>query len=69
MTRRLPLLVPPVPGEAIDSWVEACARRYALSSGNVQRALGLSPIDARRMLRLSAIELTTAAAASGFDAA
>ena len=69
MTRRLPLLVPPVPGEAIDSWVEACARRYEVSRGDVQRALGLSTIDARWMVRLSAIELETAAAASGFDAA
>lgn len=67
MTRRLPLRVPPTPGEAIDSWLEAYARRYEVSRWEVQRALGLSTTDAKWLVRLSAAELESASTASGFD--
>ena len=38
--RTLPLRVPPVPGEAIDSWLEALARRSQVSVGTLAAALG-----------------------------
>ena len=38
--RTLPLRVPPVPGEAIDSWLEALARRSQVSVGTLTAALG-----------------------------
>jgi len=44
--RRLPLRVAPVPGEAIDSWLEVTAGRMDLSLGAVARALDL-PIATR----------------------
>ncbi|MBV8346275.1 MAG: TniQ family protein [Mycolicibacterium sp.] len=40
--RRLPLRVEPLPGEAIDSWLEVTARRMELPLGAVARALDLS---------------------------
>jgi len=38
--RTLPLRVPPVPGEAIDSWLEALARRSQVTVGTLAAALG-----------------------------
>ena len=38
--RTLPLRVPPVPGEAIDSWLEALARRHQVTVGTLTAALG-----------------------------
>ena len=38
--RTLPLRVPPVPGEAIDSWLEALARRSQVTVGTLTAALG-----------------------------
>jgi hypothetical protein len=38
--RTLPLRVPPVPGEALDSWLEALARRSQVSVGTLTAALG-----------------------------
>ena len=38
--RTLPLRVPPVPGEAIDSWLEALARRHQVTVGTLVTALG-----------------------------
>ena len=40
--RTLPLRVPPVPGEALDSWLEALARRSQVSVGTLTAALGWS---------------------------
>ncbi len=44
--RTLPLRVPPVPGEAIDSWLEALARRSQVTVGTLIAALGW-PVPAR----------------------
>ena len=66
MTRRLPLRVTPLPGEAIDSWVEAYARRYEVPRCEILRALGLSTLDTKWKVRLSAVEMNTAVTASGF---
>ena len=38
--RRLPLRVQPVPGEALDSWLEALARRNQVTVGTLTAALG-----------------------------
>ena len=38
--RTLPLRVPPVPGEALDSWLEALARRHQVTVGTLVMALG-----------------------------
>jgi hypothetical protein len=38
---RLPIVVPPLPGEALDSWIEAYARRLRTSSGGLLHFLGL----------------------------
>jgi DNA-binding transcriptional ArsR family regulator len=38
--RTLPLRVPPIPGEAIDSWLEALARRHQVTVGTLIAALG-----------------------------
>jgi hypothetical protein len=38
--RTLPLRVPPVPGEALDSWLEALARRRQVTVGTLAAALG-----------------------------
>ena len=40
LARTLPLRVPPVPGEAIDSWLEALARRSQVTVGTLTAALG-----------------------------
>ena len=37
--RTLPLRVPPVPGEALDSWLEALARRHQVTVGTLVTAL------------------------------
>jgi hypothetical protein len=39
-SRTLPLRVPPVPGEALDSWLEALARRHQVTVGTLVAALG-----------------------------
>lgn len=41
--RSLPIRVAPVPGEAIDSWLEFAASRLAVSWGEMLDALGLPP--------------------------
>jgi TniQ len=38
--RTLPLRVPPVPGEALDSWLEALARRHQVTVGTLVTPLG-----------------------------
>lgn len=48
---RIPLWVPPVEGEALDSWIEAYARRLAVTGGEFTRFLGLSGTDPRFMVR------------------
>ena len=41
--RSLPIRVAPIPGEAIDSWLEFTASRLAVSWGEMLDALGLPP--------------------------
>lgn len=41
--RSLPIRVAPIPGEAIDSWLEFTANRLAVSWGEMLDALGLPP--------------------------
>ncbi|QHY98255.1 Bacterial regulatory helix-turn-helix protein, lysR family [Streptomyces sp. S4.7] len=48
---RIPLWVPPVDGEALDSWIEAYARRLAVSGGEFVRFIGLTTADPRFMVR------------------
>ncbi|MFI9158739.1 TniQ family protein [Kitasatospora aureofaciens] len=38
---RVPIVVPPLPGEALDSWIEAYARRLRTSSASLLHFLGL----------------------------
>jgi hypothetical protein len=40
--RTLPIRVPPLPGEALDSWLEALAWRLATPIAQLRQALGLS---------------------------
>jgi hypothetical protein len=40
--RALPIHLPPVPGEALDSWLEAYAARLATPLGQMREVLGLS---------------------------
>lgn len=40
--RTLPLRVGPLPGEAIDSWLEAIARRHGVALGDIVLGLGLT---------------------------
>jgi hypothetical protein len=49
--RTLPLRVAPIPGEALDSWLEAIAFRYQLPIGAVMARCGIEPRE-RRSLRL-----------------
>jgi hypothetical protein len=41
--RTLPIRVDPIDGEAIDSWLEATARRTHTAFGDLLTAVGLSP--------------------------
>lgn len=41
--RTLPLRVAPIPGEALDSWLEAIACRYQLPIGDVMTRCGIGP--------------------------
>ena len=41
--RTLPIRLPPVAGEALDSWLEALAHRNATAFGDLLSAVGLNP--------------------------
>ncbi|MFE2033866.1 TniQ family protein [Streptomyces scopuliridis] len=43
MLRTLPIRVAPLPGEALDSWLEALAQRLRTPLGDVTRNIGLPP--------------------------
>lgn len=45
MTRTLPIRLAPIPGEALDSWLEALARRAYSGFGDLLAALGLPNAD------------------------
>ncbi|MFI0915365.1 TniQ family protein [Streptomyces abikoensis] len=76
-TRALPLRVDPLPGEALDSWLEAIATRSQTPYGEVLRHLGFPTRtqsvdrDGKRppsiTHRLAADELARLAAATGLD--
>ncbi|MHA5052504.1 TniQ family protein [Streptomyces sp. SD15] len=48
---RIPLWVPPADGEALDSWIEAYARRLTVSGAEFVRFIGLPHADPRFMVR------------------
>jgi hypothetical protein len=50
MSRTLPLRLAPAPGEAIDSWIEAVANRYATPLSLLAAAVGIPLRDRRRWL-------------------
>lgn len=69
MTRTLPLRVPPLPGEAIDSWLEYTAHRYGVPFGDVVEACGLPRRNPPKWrLRMSEAECEGVATATGIDA-
>lgn len=69
----LPIRVSPLPGEAIDSWLEAQAARSQTAWGDLMAALGLSRPDASGIdhwiVQPLPEESTAIAAATGIDAA
>ena len=68
--RRLPITVPPLAGEALDSWIEAYARRLQTCSRGLLNHLGLPGCQPRHMVvLLTDTERDTLAAATGTDAA
>ncbi len=67
--RALPIRVRPIPGEGLDSWLEALARRTHTAFGDLLTAVGLSP-DHRRgttawIVQLTAGEAVAISAAAG----
>ncbi|MFJ7246347.1 TniQ family protein [Kitasatospora sp. NPDC098652] len=50
--QRIPIWVPPLPGEALDSWLAAYAARLTVPMGSFLRYLGLPDADLARMMRL-----------------
>jgi transposase len=67
--RTFPLRVAPLPGEAIDSWLEAIARRMAVPLLDVTRALDLPRARRPRWLvRPTQCQLTTISTVTGIDA-
>ncbi|WP_405802782.1 TniQ family protein [Streptomyces sp. NBC_01187] len=66
---RLPIVVPPLPGEALDSWIEAYARRLRTSSGGLLHFLGLPRAAASRLVfRLESQDLAALARLTDADA-
>ena len=55
--RTLPLLVAPVGGEALDSWLEAIADRYTIPLGEVMSRCGIRPTEAARPQSVSATSI------------
>lgn len=70
-TRTLPLRVEPLPGEAIDSWLECVARRSNVTWGELRVALGgvlpAGPNPDRWIGCLNQEQLRTISFASGLD--
>ncbi|MER6112827.1 TniQ family protein [Streptomyces hirsutus] len=68
-TDRLPIVLPPLPGEALDSWIEAYACRLRTSSTGLLRFLGLPGIAARHLVfRLEEADLKALARLTDADA-
>lgn len=71
MTRTLPLRVAPVPGEALDSWLEALAARHATPLGDLIGAVGLAGVTYApwMLIHLTDRQREDVAYATGIDAA
>ena len=67
--RTLPIRVPPIEGEALDSWLEATAHRTHTAFGDLLTAIGLSPYNGMGttawIVRLNPGEVATISAATG----
>jgi transposase len=67
--RTLPIRLPPISGEALDSWLEAIAHRNATAFGDLLTAVGLKPYHGTAttgwIVTLSTAEAATIAAATG----
>jgi hypothetical protein len=77
-TRTLPIRVPPVPGEALDSWLDALAARLAVPLIDLLPTLGLPAKSSRgadrdtpadRTILLRSTEIRTISIATGLPAA
>lgn len=66
--RRWPLRVPPVEGEATDSWIDALARRHRVSTSILLTETGIHPVAARR-LQMRPNDIEAIAFAAGLGAA
>ena len=67
--RRLPLTVAPLPGEALDSWLEAYARRLRSCSRDLLDHLGLTgSTPAHMVVTLTDVERDVLSATTGVDA-
>jgi len=64
---RIPIVLNPVPGEAIDSWIEAYARRLRTCSRGLLDSLGLPGSPRHMVMVLTDIERDVLAAATGLD--
>jgi hypothetical protein len=68
-TDRLPIVLPPLPGEALDSWIEAYACRLRTSSTGLLRFLSLPGIAAKHLVfRLEEADLKALARLTDADA-
>lgn len=63
--RSLPLRVAPVPGEALDSWLETLAHQHHARFGDLLHHLGIETRTRRKLLHLTDQELDTVSAATG----
>ncbi|MEU2716314.1 TniQ family protein [Streptomyces sp. NPDC007205] len=67
---RLPIVVPPLPGEAVDSWIASYAARLRVSTRDFLNALGLTGSRPAQMVTcLTPAERHALAAATGLNAA
>lgn len=63
--RRIPIVFDPLPGEALDSWIEAYARRLRCSSTEFLHHLGVSASLPRMLVALTAQEKARLSEATG----
>ncbi|WP_371618956.1 TniQ family protein [Streptomyces sp. NBC_00454] len=65
----IPIRVPPIPGEGLDSWLEALARRLAVTATELLRFMGMPTARPRLMVRqLTAFENDVIVRRTGVDA-
>ena len=63
--RTLPIKVDPLPGEGIDSWLEAIAHRYNTKYGQILERVGLNPQQRQWLVSLDANEAQDISVATG----